>query len=80
MRRLKGEEVVTAASVIAIRDIQVLVLYLLIGMPDGGSGGNGGDVYFKASRMLGSLYELRKAHFFGNSGKSGKVSIDAFYL
>ena len=41
-------------------------------VPDGGSGGDGGDVYFKASMRLQNLYELRRAHFTGNNGKSGK--------
>lgn len=41
-------------------------------IPDGGSGGKGGDVYFRASARLQNLYELRRAHFKGNSGDSGK--------
>ena len=41
-------------------------------MPDGGSGGKGGDVYFRASQNISSLYSLRRAHFFGNPGKHGK--------
>ena len=41
-------------------------------IPDGGSGGRGGDVYFQASERLSNLYELRRAHFKGNNGKSGK--------
>ena len=41
-------------------------------VPDGGSGGKGGDVCFQASDRLSNLYELRRAHFKGNSGKSGK--------
>ena len=36
-------------------------------VPDGGSGGDGGDVYFKASMRLQNLYELRRAHFTGNN-------------
>ena len=39
---------------------------------DGGNGGKGGDVYFQASERLSNLYELRRAHFKGNNGKSGK--------
>ncbi len=41
-------------------------------MPDGGSGGNGGDVYFQSSSRLHNLYDLRRAHFKGNNGKPGK--------
>lgn len=41
-------------------------------LPDGGSGGDGGDVYFKSTSRLSSLYELRRAHFKGNNGKPGK--------
>jgi len=40
--------------------------------PDGGSGGKGGDVYFKATEKLMSLYDLRRAHFVGNHGGYGK--------
>lgn len=32
-------------------------------LPDGGTGGRGGDVYFRASERLSNLYELRRAHF-----------------
>ena len=41
-------------------------------LPDGGSGGKGGDVYFRSTYRLANLYELRRAHFKGNNGKSGK--------
>jgi len=41
-------------------------------IPDGGSGGKGGDVYFKATSRLSNLYDLRRAHFKGNNGKPGK--------
>ena len=41
-------------------------------VPDGGSGGDGGDVYFQSSSRLSNLYELRRAHFKGNNGKPGK--------
>ena len=41
-------------------------------LPDGGAGGDGGDVYFKSTSRLSSLYELRRAHFKGNNGKPGK--------
>lgn len=42
--------------------------------PDGGNGGNGGDVFFKASDKMTSLYDLRRAHFLGNNGGNGRVS------
>ena len=41
-------------------------------IPDGGSGGHGGDVYFKATSRLNNLYDLRRAHFKGNKGKPGR--------
>ena len=41
-------------------------------LPDGGSGGDGGDVFFKATSRLSNLYELRRAHFKGNTGKPGR--------
>ena len=41
-------------------------------IPDGGSGGDGGDVYFKSTARLANLYELRRAHFKGNGGRPGK--------
>lgn len=40
--------------------------------PDGGSGGDGGSVMFYSSGRITSLHDLRRAHFKGNSGKSGK--------
>lgn len=43
-------------------------------IPDGGSGGKGGDVYFRSTGRLSSLYDLRRAHFLGNNGKYGMVS------
>ena len=42
-------------------------------LPDGGSGGQGGDVYFQATQRLSNLFELRRAHFKGNNGKPGKA-------
>lgn len=45
-----------------------------IEIPDGGEGGNGGDVYFRSTERLSSLYDLRRAHFYGNNGKYGLVS------
>ena len=41
-------------------------------IPDGGSGGDGGDVYFQSTARLANLYELRRAHFKGNGGRPGK--------
>ena len=41
-------------------------------VPDGGSGGHGGAVVFKANARITSLHDLRRAHFKGNSGKQGK--------
>jgi hypothetical protein len=46
-----------------------------IEVPDGGDGGDGGDVYFRSSGRLSSLYDLRRAHFYGNDGKYGLVSL-----
>ena len=43
-------------------------------VPDGGDGGDGGDVYFRSTGRLSSLYDLRRAHFYGNNGKYGLVS------
>ena len=54
-----------------------------IGVADGGNGGNGGDVYFRSTGRLSSLYDLRRAHFYGNNGKCGMVSfgiIDMYKL
>lgn len=56
---------------------QVLFLTLIenpLEVPDGGDGGDGGDVYFRSSGRLSSLYDLRRAHFYGNDGKYGLVS------
>ncbi len=41
--------------------------------PDGGDGGDGGDVYFRSTGRLSSLYDLRRAHFYGNNGKYGQT-------
>lgn len=41
-------------------------------VPDGGSGGHGGSVYFRSTGRVTSLHDLRRAHFKGNPGKSGK--------
>ena len=52
-----------------------LLIENLIEVPDGGDGGDGGDVYFRSSGRLSSLYDLRRAHFYGNDGKYGLVSL-----
>lgn len=41
-------------------------------VPDGGTGGDGGSVYFKANSCVNSLHDLRRAHFKGNHGKHAK--------
>lgn len=41
--------------------------------PDGGDGGDGGDVFFRSTGRLSSLYDLRRAHFYGNNAKNGMV-------
>jgi GTPase involved in cell partitioning and DNA repair len=53
----------------------VMLVHLLttLGIPDGGDGGLGGDVYFRSTGRLSSLYDLRRAHFYGNNGRSGTV-------
>lgn len=71
-----GKEVM--AALLSIEKIIVLVKLIsksnyIIGLPDGGNGGHGGDVYFRATGRINSLYDLRRAHFKGNDGKSGKV-------
>ena len=40
------------------------------GAPDGGSGGSGGDLHFRASPFLSDLHVMRKALVEGNNGKS----------
>jgi GTP-binding protein len=42
------------------------------GIPDGGDGGLGGSVHFQSSGRIGSLHDLRRAHFKGNDGKIGR--------
>lgn len=41
-------------------------------VPDGGNGGDGGNVFFRSSGRITSLHDLRRAHFKGNHGKHGK--------
>ena len=41
-------------------------------IPDGGTGGDGGSVWFEATPKMNSLFDLRRAHFKGNPGKPGK--------
>ena len=62
---------------------QVMTAFLIINpieIPDGGDGGDGGDVYFRSSGRLSSLYDLRRAHFYGNDGKYGLVSLIKFSI
>jgi GTP-binding protein len=44
----------------------------IIVTPQGGNGGNGGDIIFKADGTLNSLSCIRKAHYFGNNGEKGR--------
>lgn len=53
--------------------VDLLSTYYFIAVPEGGNGGDGGDVYFKATSRILSLHDLRRAHFRGNHGKSGRV-------
>ena len=41
--------------------------------PQGGDGGNGGDLIFEADEFVSSLSRLRKAHFHGNIGENGYI-------
>ena len=46
--------------------------YIEFGGPDGGDGGKGGDVLFKAVNNLNTLIDFRyKQHFKSESGKNG---------
>lgn len=47
---------------------------VVTGAPDGGDGGKGGDIYFRAQEVLYDLSVLRKPHIFGNNGKQGSKS------
>jgi GTPase involved in cell partitioning and DNA repair len=47
--------------------------WLFLETPDGGDGGDGGSVYFRSTGRLSSLYDLRRAHFYGNNGGHGLV-------
>lgn len=40
-------------------------------LPNGGDGGDGGSIYFKGTSYLTNLYQMRRSHFIGNSGKHG---------
>lgn len=44
------------------------------GAPDGGSGGDGGNVYFKAIESLYDLNHMKRPSFDGNRGRSGMKS------
>lgn len=48
---------------------------VVTGAPDGGDGGKGGDIYFKAQEVLYDLSVLRKPHIFGNNGKQGSKNM-----
>lgn len=39
------------------------------GAPDGGDGGRGGDIYFKASKAISDLSIFRRPFLYGNNGK-----------
>ena len=54
------------------------VLIIFLETPDGGDGGDGGNVYFRSTGRLSSLYDLRRAHFYGNKGGHGLVSTQLF--
>lgn len=43
----------------------------MTGAPDGGDGGNGGDIYLKASHHFTDLHMFKSKPIIGNSGKSG---------
>jgi GTP-binding protein len=46
--------------------------YIPRGGPDGGDGGRGGDIVFKVSRTLNTLYEFQHQHrFIAQDGKPG---------
>ena len=46
--------------------------YIEFGGPDGGDGGKGGNIYFKAVENLNTLIDFRyKQHFKAESGKNG---------
>lgn len=44
---------------------------ILIGAPDGGDGGKGGDIYLKASSHFTDLHMFKNKPIVGNSGRSG---------
>ena len=54
--------------------VSYIKTYNIAEVPDGGDGGDGGDVFFRSTGRLSSLYDLRRAHFYGNNGKYGLVS------
>ena len=41
-------------------------------IPDGGNGGDGGPVIFRAEGKSQNLYDMKRAHFRGNNGKHGR--------
>lgn len=44
---------------------------MVTGAPDGGDGGRGGDIYFKAQAQMYDLSVIRKPHIFGQNGRQG---------
>ena len=73
MDALHFQEKIMAPVCIIFHDLYIQLIFMYLGVPDGGCGGDGGAVYFRCSGRLSSLYDLRRAHFKGNSGKPGKV-------
>ena len=41
-------------------------------VPNGGDGGDGGSVLFRSTSFISNLYQLRRAHFYGNDGDHGR--------
>lgn len=48
------------------------------GKPDGGNGGNGGDIVLEAHDSIFDLSHLRKKSIHGNNGNSGSIIIIQF--
>lgn len=71
----KGEMEGRVVSHIHIRTIKIvrIIKKYCLETPDGGDGGDGGDVFFRSTGRLSSLYDLRRAHFYGNNAKNGMV-------
>lgn len=43
---------------------------MVTGAPDGGDGGRGGDIHFKAQAQMYDLSVIRKPHIFGQKWKT----------